>query len=268
MIRFAKLPGFGVAVAGLALCGAPAAFAQDLKLPSTLTFTAYDTGSSGFNIAVAVGKMFKDKHNADVRVLPAGNDVARLTPLKTGRAQSVRHGHRHLFRARRRVRVRREGMGPAAAAPDARVERLQRHLARRRQGHRRQGGQGPQGEAHRHRGRLSRAQPECLCRARVRRPHAQRREARRVLQLRRDVEGHPQQRGRCRHRLHHLGPGQGGRDLSARPDLSADAARPTRRAGRGSTRSAPTTCRTRRRAASAFRPRTRRSCRPTRIRSS
>ena len=92
MIRFARLPGFGVAVAGLALCGAPAAFAQDLKLPSTLTFTAYDTGSSGFNIAVAVGKMFKDKHNADVRVLPAGNDVARLTPLKTGRAQASAMG--------------------------------------------------------------------------------------------------------------------------------------------------------------------------------
>lgn len=66
--------------------------AQDLKLPSTLTFTAYDTGSSGFNIAVAVGKMFKDKHNADVRVLPAGNDVARLTPLKTGRAQTSAMG--------------------------------------------------------------------------------------------------------------------------------------------------------------------------------
>jgi TRAP transporter TAXI family solute receptor len=92
VIKFAKLSGFGVAVAGFALCGAPAAFAQDLKIPSTLTFTAYDTGSSGFNIAVAVGKMFKDKHNADVRVLPAGNDVARLTPLKTGRAQTSAMG--------------------------------------------------------------------------------------------------------------------------------------------------------------------------------
>ena len=76
------------AVAGLLVCGVPASLGQDLKIPSTLTLTAYDTGSSGFNIAVAVGKMFKDKHNTDVRVLPAGNDVARLTPLKTGRAQA------------------------------------------------------------------------------------------------------------------------------------------------------------------------------------
>ena len=78
----------GLALAALAVisvCGA--AVAQD-KLPQTLTFTAYDTGSSGFNIAVAVGKMFKDKHNTDVRILPAGNDVARLAPLRGGRAQA------------------------------------------------------------------------------------------------------------------------------------------------------------------------------------
>jgi TRAP transporter TAXI family solute receptor len=66
--------------------------AQEIKLPATLTLTAYDTGSSGFNIAVAVGKAFKDKHNTDVRVLPAGNDVARLAPLKGGRAQASAMG--------------------------------------------------------------------------------------------------------------------------------------------------------------------------------
>jgi TRAP transporter TAXI family solute receptor len=66
--------------------------AQEVKLPSTLTVTAYDTGSSGFNMAIAVGKMFKDKHGTDVRVLPAGNDVARLAPLKGGRAQASMMG--------------------------------------------------------------------------------------------------------------------------------------------------------------------------------
>jgi TRAP transporter TAXI family solute receptor len=65
---------------------------QAQKLPSTLTFTAYDTGSSGFNIAVAVGKTLKDKYGTDVRVLPAGNDVARLAPLKAGRAQASAMG--------------------------------------------------------------------------------------------------------------------------------------------------------------------------------
>jgi TRAP transporter TAXI family solute receptor len=68
------------------------ASAQDVKLPPTLTFTAYDTGTAGFNIAVAVGKMMKDKYSTDVRVLPAGNDVARLAPLRAGRAVSSAMG--------------------------------------------------------------------------------------------------------------------------------------------------------------------------------
>ena len=40
------------------------AFAQDVKLPNTMAFTAYDTGTSGFNIAVGVGKMMKDKYGS------------------------------------------------------------------------------------------------------------------------------------------------------------------------------------------------------------
>ena len=83
-----KLALAALAAAALAL----PVCAQDVKLPATLTMTAYDTGSSGFNIVVAVGKAFKDKHGTDVRVLPAGNDVARLAPLKGGRAQASAMG--------------------------------------------------------------------------------------------------------------------------------------------------------------------------------
>jgi TRAP transporter TAXI family solute receptor len=75
-----------IAVASAALLTLPVARAQDVKLPPTMTFTAYDTGTAGFNIAVAVGKMMKDRYGTDVRVLPAGNDVARLAPLRAGRA--------------------------------------------------------------------------------------------------------------------------------------------------------------------------------------
>ena len=70
----------------LTAVSAAAALAQDVKLPPNMTFTAYDTGTAGFNMAVAVGKMMKDKYGTDLRVLPAGNDVARLAPLRTGRA--------------------------------------------------------------------------------------------------------------------------------------------------------------------------------------
>ncbi len=78
----ALLAGFSIAVA----------HAEDVKLPPTLTFTAYDTGTAGFNIAVAVGKMMKEKYGTDLRVLPAGNDVARLQPLRTNRAAASAMG--------------------------------------------------------------------------------------------------------------------------------------------------------------------------------
>ena len=52
-----------IAAAGATLLLSSAVRADDVKLPSSLTFTAYDTGSSGFNIAVAVGKMMKEKYN-------------------------------------------------------------------------------------------------------------------------------------------------------------------------------------------------------------
>ena len=80
-----------MALAASAAFIAPAA-AQEIKLPSTLTMTAYDTGTSGFNITVAVGKVFKEKHQSDLRVLPAGNDIARLAPLRGGRAQASAMG--------------------------------------------------------------------------------------------------------------------------------------------------------------------------------
>lgn len=81
-----------VIFASLALTTLPAARADDVKLPPTMTFTAYDTGTAGFNIAVAVGKMMKDKYGTDLRVLPAGNDVARLAPLRAGRAAASAMG--------------------------------------------------------------------------------------------------------------------------------------------------------------------------------
>src|ERR1700710_2229463 len=74
------------ALAGISLVASTAAPADDVKLPPTMAVTAYDTGTAGFNIAVGVGKMMKDKYSTDVRVLPAGNDVARLAPLRAKRA--------------------------------------------------------------------------------------------------------------------------------------------------------------------------------------
>ncbi|GKQ49476.1 TAXI family TRAP transporter solute-binding subunit [Bradyrhizobium sp. Ce-3] len=80
------------ALAGFSIVAARPASAEDIKLPPTMAVTAYDTGTAGFNIAVGVGKMMKDKYGTDVRVLPAGNDVARLAPLRAKRAISSAMG--------------------------------------------------------------------------------------------------------------------------------------------------------------------------------
>jgi TRAP transporter TAXI family solute receptor len=75
-----------IVFASLSLLAVAPVRAGDVKLPPTMAMTAYDTGTSGFNITVGVGKMMKDKYGSDVRVLPAGNDVARLAPLRSRRA--------------------------------------------------------------------------------------------------------------------------------------------------------------------------------------
>lgn len=70
--------------AALALLVSGPALGQ--ALPKEMSWTAYDTGSSGFNIAVAIGQQFKNSLGSDVRVLPSGNDTGRLGPVKANRA--------------------------------------------------------------------------------------------------------------------------------------------------------------------------------------
>ena len=79
MIRRSVVAG---AVVALFACGS--AFAQ--AVPKEMAWTAYDTGSSGFNIAVAIGQQFKQAYSSDVRILPSGNDTGRLSPVKANRA--------------------------------------------------------------------------------------------------------------------------------------------------------------------------------------
>ncbi|MEM7020883.1 MAG: TAXI family TRAP transporter solute-binding subunit [Pseudomonadota bacterium] len=70
----------------LALCALfPNLLAAEGKLPRTLTWSAYDTASSGYAQAVAMGNMMKRKHNVSIRVIPGKNDISRMTPLKMGR---------------------------------------------------------------------------------------------------------------------------------------------------------------------------------------
>jgi TRAP transporter TAXI family solute receptor len=75
------------ATAAVLALAVSAASAQEVKLPAQMQWTAYDTGTSGFNQAVAFGQAVKNKYGYDIRVLPGSNDISRMTPIKTGRAQ-------------------------------------------------------------------------------------------------------------------------------------------------------------------------------------
>ncbi len=85
--RFSAAVAAFVCVAGLSAPG----YGQG-KLPSEMAWTAYDTGSSGFNIAVAVGQQLKQKYGSDLRLLPSGNDTGRLAPVRAKRAIASQMG--------------------------------------------------------------------------------------------------------------------------------------------------------------------------------
>ncbi|MEM8576832.1 MAG: TAXI family TRAP transporter solute-binding subunit [Pseudomonadota bacterium] len=77
--------------AALCALAAPAA-AQVLDLPSQLAWTAYGTGSAGYNQSVAIGAALQEATGINLRVLPGKNDIARTEPLRQGRVQFSANG--------------------------------------------------------------------------------------------------------------------------------------------------------------------------------
>ncbi len=78
-------------VLAAALLATPAA-AQNIKLPETLSWTAYDVGSGGYNQAVAIGNALKNRVGVNLRVLPGKNDVSRTVLLRDGKVPFSANG--------------------------------------------------------------------------------------------------------------------------------------------------------------------------------
>ncbi len=51
------------------------------NLGRSMAWTAYNLGTTGYNQAVAIGKVLKDHYGTTLRVVPGKNDVSRLLPL-------------------------------------------------------------------------------------------------------------------------------------------------------------------------------------------
>ncbi len=80
------------AAALTAIILAPASSQTGVKLPETLTWTAYDVGSGGYNQSVAIGNALKNKYGISLRVLPGKNDVSRTIPLRDGQVTFSANG--------------------------------------------------------------------------------------------------------------------------------------------------------------------------------
>ena len=53
-------------------------------LPKQFAWTAYGTTSSGYAVSVAIGNALSEA-GYKLRVVPAKNDISRMTPVKTGK---------------------------------------------------------------------------------------------------------------------------------------------------------------------------------------
>jgi TRAP transporter TAXI family solute receptor len=94
-----------VAVAGLAS-------AADVKLPSTIAWSAYNTGTTGYNQSVAIGKALKDKYGVSLRVVPGKNDISRMAPLRNDKVQFIANGGGTYFGSEGIFNFAAKGWGP------------------------------------------------------------------------------------------------------------------------------------------------------------
>jgi TRAP transporter TAXI family solute receptor len=96
--RVARLIGwtlaFGFVVMMAAVVSPLQAGEDDFEpnFPRTMSWSAYNLGTTGYNQAVAIGKALKDNYDVNLRVLPGKNDVSRLLPLQRGRVQFSANG--------------------------------------------------------------------------------------------------------------------------------------------------------------------------------
>lgn len=77
---------------GTAALAAVPALAQNVELPNQLTWTAYGTGSAGYNQSIAIGAALQDALDVNLRVLPGKNDIARTEPLRQGKVDFSANG--------------------------------------------------------------------------------------------------------------------------------------------------------------------------------
>ncbi len=103
--------------AAMAVAMAVPAYAQnaDLNLPDQMAWTAYDTGSSGYNQAVAIGGAMQNATGTTCASCPATTTLPGMEPLRQGRVPFSATGVAHLH-LQEGVFEFGEELGPAEAS--------------------------------------------------------------------------------------------------------------------------------------------------------
>jgi TRAP transporter TAXI family solute receptor len=63
------------------------ATAEDVKLPASMVWSAYDLGSSGYAEASGIANALQTKFKTRIRIVPAGTSIGRMLPMLTGKVQ-------------------------------------------------------------------------------------------------------------------------------------------------------------------------------------
>ena len=75
------------AICAVGIIASRLAHAGDVILPKDISWTAYESGSSGYAQSVGLGNMLKKKYDVDLHIIPGHSDVSRQTPLQAGQSK-------------------------------------------------------------------------------------------------------------------------------------------------------------------------------------
>lgn len=86
-----------LAAAAAFVLGTGPALAEGSELPKTLVWTTYGTGATANAQSIAIGSVLKQSDEVNLRILPGKNDVSRLLPLLSGKAQFSATGSDNVY---------------------------------------------------------------------------------------------------------------------------------------------------------------------------
>src|SRR3546814_18778781 len=86
MGRLTMMHAVGLAIGALASVSPALAADDDIELPQTPVWKAYDIGSTGYSQAVGIGAALKNNPGANLRVRPGKNGVSPLVPPRADQA--------------------------------------------------------------------------------------------------------------------------------------------------------------------------------------